>query len=218
MTTGKFKKIKVIIFDQDGTFYPQNSIFYKTLSAKTKLWVQDNLSIPNNKINFFYKNLEKKYPNPLLGFNSIGLTVDKYHKEVFTKVKLDEIDKDDELINLFEKISKIRKFVVTFSSIDYSNKIQKKLGIKKYIEKTYTFTDNSPTLNKIYFYKKIEQETGVKPQNIMIIGDNFKNDLESATKKDYLTIMIDCANKKRQKRKFFDTFKNIYQPLKKLCN
>lgn len=186
---------KIIIFDQDGTFYSREKPFYKYLSITTKNWIKEKLKISDSKINFFYKKLINRYPNPLIGFKSLGLSISDYHNKVFANAPMHLIKKNPSLIKLLYKTNS-KKYVVTFSPSKYSKLLQEKIGIRHLIKKTYCFSETNKCLDKVVYYRKIRRENSVKPQNILVIGDNFINDIKPAITYNFMAILINHALKK----------------------
>lgn len=202
--------IKVIIFDQDGTFYPSNYKLTKVLRAKTKEWIQKTLKIERNQLESIYLKLPSKYPNPLDGFSSIGLKIDDYMHKVFDKINPSEYLKENKkLINLFKEL-KIDLYVVTIASIKYSKKLQKILGIKRLIKKTYSLGEKYPRIKtKFEIYEKIRKKMNLKRKEILIVGDNYLLDLKYANDKGYPCVLI-YYNKTLRKKKLI-MIRNIYQ-------
>ena len=199
-------KFKLIIFDQDGTFYQKDGKLTRILRNKTKEWIIQRLNKSIKEVNRLYPNLQKKYPNALEGFNSLGLTIKDYHQSVFDKVNPSGImAKDKRLISFLKKINS-KKIVVTFSSKKYSKKLQKVLGIEDLIDRTYSLSQFSPITSKYKVYEYIRKGNNLKKEEICIIGDNFKVDIYEASKKGYNSILISKkgTNKIRKVSKIHD--------------
>jgi len=188
------KKIKCFIFDQDGTFYPENSKLTGVLREKTKKWLMNKLLLSRKEVENLYKKLQKEYPNALDGFGSLGLTIDDYHKNVFDIVDPSKyLSQDMKLISILKQL-KGKKFVVTFASKKYSKSLQKTLGINNLIKQTYFLIDFLPKTSKLFVYEYIRKNNKLKKNEICIIGNNLEVDILPATKKGYRCILI------RQKR------------------
>ncbi len=185
------KKVKCFIFDQDGTFYPEDSKLTDELRRKTKRWLMKRLSLKINEVEELYKKLPKKYPNALEGFISLGLTIRDYHKNVFDTVDPSKyLSKDEKLISTLKKLGG-EKFVVTFSSKRYSESLQKTLGIYNIIKKTYSSIDFLPETSKIFIYNYIKKIKKLKKEEICIVGNNLEVDVLPALNEGYKTILID---------------------------
>jgi len=190
------KNIKCFIFDQDGTFYPENSKLTNELRKKTKKWLMTRLSLERNKVEKLYKKLPKEYPNALEGFMSLGLSIEDYHKNVFDIVNPSKyLHKDNKLISLLKRL-KGNKFVVTFSSKKYSEALQNALGIQNLIKKTYYSIDFLPETSKLFIYEHIRNENKLRKEEVLIVGNNLEVDIIPALKEGYRTVLIGKTVKK----------------------
>ncbi len=200
--------IKIIIFDQDGTFYNPKHKLTIELRKKTKKWISNSLKINKKDVEKIYEKLPKKYPNPLEGFSSIGLLSKDYLEEIFNKTDLNNyLKKDFQLIDVLKKI-KQDKYVVTIASFSYSLKLQKILGIKKFIKKTYSLGEKYPQYkSKFEIYELIRKLSGLSKKEILIVGDNYKVDLMDAHNQGYNVLIVwNGSNKKG-----LVNLKNIYE-------
>jgi len=202
--------IKAIIFDQDGTFYPSNHKLTKVLRAKTKEWIQKNLRIERDELESIYLKLPIKYPNPLDGFSSIGLNTKDYMYKVFDTINLSKYIKENKKLIDLVKALKIDLYVVTIASIKYSKKLQKRLGIKKLIKKTYSLGEKYPKIKtKFEIYEEIRKKKDFKRKEVLIVGDNYLLDLKDASSKGYPCVLISNNNNLRKSQLI--KIKNIYQ-------
>jgi FMN phosphatase YigB (HAD superfamily) len=183
--------IKIIIFDQDGTLYNPKHKLTKELRIRTKKWISKKLNISPQRVDKIYKNLPKKYPNPLDGFESLGLSSKEYLRNVFDKTRIENfIKRDSKLIKTFENI-KNEVYIVTIASIKYSLKLQSVLGIKKYIKKTFSLGEKYPIFKTKYqIYEEIRKSKKVLRKEILIIGDNYEVDLKKALSKGYNVAIV----------------------------
>lgn len=151
-------KIKIIIFDQDGTLYPKKHKLYEYTRALTKKWISENLKVSLKDVEIIYKDLAIKYPNPYDGFQSLGLSVETYMSEVFDKIEPKKYLQYNPLIyNYFEK-SKEKKFLVTFASPMYTKKLQNKLGIEKFYDEIL-YVKDFKSYTKRECYQEIAKRT-----------------------------------------------------------
>ncbi len=190
------KKIKCFIFDQDGTFYPENSKLTNVLREKTKKWLMGKLSLDRREVENLYKRLPRKYPNTLDGFRSLGLNIKDYHRNVFDIINPSEyLSQDENLISILKKLKRNR-FVVTFASKKYSKSLQKTLGINNLIKQTYSLIDFFPKTSKLHAYEYIRKNNNLNRKDICIVGNNLEVDLIPALNKGYKTILIGASTKK----------------------
>lgn len=201
--------IKLIIFDQDGTFYSPNHKLAKVLRDKTKEWIKKVLKIERNELESLYLKLPSKYPNPLDGFSSIGLRAKDYMNNVFDEINPPKyLRENKKLINILKELE-IDLYVVTIASIKYSKKLQRILGIKKLIKKTYSLGEKYPRIKtKLEIYEKIRSKNNLKRKEVLIVGDNYPLDLKDASGKGYPCVLI--YNKDVRKKRLIK-MKNIYQ-------
>lgn len=168
---------KCLIFDQDGTLYPAESLLGGELRARTKQWIAAKLGLTDENIDSFYASLSIRHQNPFIGFESVGASVAEYHQEVFDKIQIDEyLNFDIELVNLF-KLIPVPKFIVTFASPSYSRQLQERLGIKDFIADTLFVRDYSPLYSKESCYRKIRSKLRLETSDMCVIGDNFYLDV-----------------------------------------
>jgi len=189
-------KIKCFIFDQDGTFYPEESVLTNALRKKTKNWIMKRLSLNKKEVEKLYGKLPKKYPNALEGFQSLDLPIKDYHKEVFDTINPQKyLSRDKKLISTIKEL-KGEKFVVTFSSKKYSKALQKTLGIHKLIKKTYYSVDFLPETSKLFVYEHIRKQNRLKKGQILVVGNNLEVDIIPALNEGYKVVLIGSLIKK----------------------
>lgn len=177
---------RCIILDQDGTIYPRESKLFLALRNRTRDWLKEKLNVTNEETEQIYKVLPKQYPNPFLGFVSLGATVREYHEEVFNKISPNKyIKKDKSLVELFETL-KPQIFVVTMASPEYSYKLQTHLEIDEFITHTYYVKDYPPDYSKQRCYTSIIKNLETTNELVCVIGDNFETDILPA-------LEIDCS-------------------------
>lgn len=187
--------IKTIISDQDGTFYVINKndeLHPLTLEARTrtKKWIQSNLGIKDEDIDNFYQKLAKTHPNPYLGFPSIGLPILSrqrrnepngilgYH-DILDELPVSQfIERDELLVKEFSQIT-IPVYVATLASPGkYSYDLQEALGIRSVLRETFCPYDvPNADVTKGPIYTHIMKLEGVKPNEVLILGDSYTNDL-----------------------------------------
>ena len=124
--------IKMLILDQDGTLYSNQEELFLYTRKTTKKWLTKKLNKSSGEIDRIYDILPSKYPNPYLGFISLGCTPDEYMTEVFDKIKPSNfINFNQKIYNYFKK-SSVLKALVTLASPRYTNELQSKLKLKDF--------------------------------------------------------------------------------------
>ncbi|MFW9876177.1 MAG: HAD family hydrolase [Candidatus Thorarchaeota archaeon] len=183
--------IKAYVFDQDGTLYPKCSKLTNVLRERTKQWISESLGITREEVDSIYGRLPKEFPNPIHGFISLGLSPEEYHKEVFDKVDPTQfLCKDDRLITLFSDLS-VPKFIVTFASLDYSERLQQVLGIYDLVKQTISAIEYPPTYSKAEAYESIRKNLRISANDVCIIGDNLSTDVLPAIENGFKGILVD---------------------------
>lgn len=182
--------IKMIIFDQDGTLYPKNHNLYQYTRNKTKSWLSKKLSISLEKVEEIYKTLAIKYPNPYLGFMSLGCSVDEYMREIFDKIEPSEFLTFNPALYEYFKQSKTKKALVTMASKKYTMKLQNILKLTKFYDEILYVSDFE-TYNKKQCYEKIANDFNLKFSEICVIGDSIENDIKPAEELGCKVILID---------------------------
>ncbi|MCB9370234.1 hypothetical protein H6501_01415 [Candidatus Woesearchaeota archaeon] len=86
--------IKVVIFDQDGTLYPRSSLLFQEQSKRTREWIKNRLNLTDEQLQELYLKLQKNYPNPYLGFESLGLSINEYLEVVFNSINIGDFIKN----------------------------------------------------------------------------------------------------------------------------
>ena len=181
--------IELIIFDQDGTLYPRSHKLYQETRRITKQWILSNSDINLNNIDLIYDLLSTNYPNPYLGFMSLGLSVESYMENVFDKIHPKDILEYNPILYEYFRNNKKKKVLVTFSSPNYTNELQNTLGIKKYFNEILYVKDTT-SYSKKECYISIANKFNVKNENIMVLGDNFENDIKPAIEIGCKTVLI----------------------------
>ena len=199
--------IRVYIFDQDGTLYPKQSRLTYALRERTKEWISGSLSIARNEVDAIYSKLPENFPHPYHGFLSLGLSPKEYHREVFDKVDpILFLNKDDQLVNLFSRIS-VPKFVVTLASLSYSERLQKRLGVYDLVERTISAIEHPPTYSKLEAYELIRKNLGIAADEICVVGDNLSTDILPAVENGFKGFFVDSV---RSPSSEFHNLDNIY--------
>ncbi len=194
--------MKAIIFDQDGTLYPRSSDLGKKITLLTKLWFQRSLNIPTEKIEEFYSSLPNKFPLIYDAIKAYGLSLESYFRDVFDSLDLEGlIDKNEELISFLKSVS-VPVYIVTLAPLNYSKRLQSSLGIFNYVSQTFCVYNFNP-MKKITVYEYIRGKIVAKPNEMLVVGDNFETDIKEAQQRGYDVILISKHRKIRQ------TFSNI---------
>ena len=181
--------IKLIIFDQDGTLYERNNELMLYTRKLTKEWIMKSLNLNEMEVEKIYEELPKKFPNPYLGFISLGLKVEDYMSEVFDKISPENfLEFNPEIYNFFRE-NNIPKALVTFASPKYTEKLQKKLKIFDCYSKI-VFGKDLKTYSKDEAYSEIMRIFNLKSDEVCVVGDDYENDIKTAQKLGCKTVWI----------------------------
>lgn len=202
--------IKLIIFDQDGTLYPNTHKLFTYTRKITKEWIAKSLNISSIEVETIYEKLAKKYPNPYLGFISLGLSIKDYMLEVFDKIEPGNFLNLNPILYEYFAKDNTKKALVTLASPKYTQKLQEKLGIKQYYENILYLKDFK-TYNKKECYKKLAKDFNIKFSEICVVGDSYYNDILPAIELGCNVILISKNKKEFDNILIYD---NIYEIIK----
>lgn len=162
----------MIIFDLDDTLY-QNKQLSRRNTELTKDWIKEELNLSQDELEDLYQNLPYKYPNPLRGIESIGLSTEGYYNNVFRRIKPEKyLSKNSELENEFEKLDR-DLVVVSFAPKNYCWRVLEVLGVEQHFEKVFSASEFESSKKRVY--REIENPD-------IVVGDNYTTDLKPAAK------------------------------------
>lgn len=190
----RFQGIKVLIWDFDGTLYkPNQELFaavrqaeYKTIMTHTGWSYEDSL-----------KNFESKYKKVtpsatetvalLCHITTSQAAIDL--EQYFDRRKF--LYKDQKLIELFRKLKSFRHFILANGVRKNLEDTLKVLGLDKNIFSDIV-TSETVGVNKPHQagFKYILGETGLPPQQHLMIGDREKVDLVPAKELGIKTCLV----------------------------
>lgn len=201
--------IKLIIFDQDGTLYEKDNELMLHTRKMTKKWLMKSLNLDNIEVEKIYEELPKTFPNPYLGFMSLGLKVEDYMNEVFEQINPENFLEFNENVYQFFRNNKIPKALVTFASPTYTEKLQKTLKIYDYYSKI-VFGKDLKTYSKGEAYGNLIDLFELKCDEVCVVGDDYENDIKPARELGCKTVWITkkCVHNGEAYAKNIDDFIN----------
>ena len=205
------KKIKMLVFDQDGTLYPSENDLIMETRKKTKYWLSQKLNKDLKDIDELYKQLPKKYANPYLGFKSLGCNIDEYMSEVFDKVDPSKFLEFNQMLYSYFKYNKQLKALVTFASPNYTIKLQETLRLKNFYDKIL-YVKDFKTYSKGQCYEQLIKDFNIKFDEMCVIGDSYYNDILPALQLGCEAILI---SNKVKSLKNVQIYKNIESYIEK---
>ena len=192
----------MIIFDLDGTFYPKNHWLTDVLRTTTKNWIKDSLNLSLEEVESIYLTLQKKYPNPYHGFQSLGLSPQDYLMNVFNVTNPSTyISEDKKLIKLFKNLP-VSKHVATLSSEKYASQLIRSLGLESLITSVNSLINFGPSFEKISIYEELRSHESLKPSQILIVGDNYDVDLKDAEIQGYTICLVNNTPLRKSHSKY----------------
>lgn len=201
--------IKRLIFDVDNTL-----LMWRDRYDETYKYALDELNIKYNKkeldklidlVNHYedyYDIFNKQYMVDLIN-NNTNIKVPNNFVDIWMKYLCNCYDKDDKKIEpLLKYLSNKYELVILSNWFSYSqNERLKNIGIDKYFKYKYYSDEFKNKPNKEAFIKAIGN---YKPSECIMIGDNYKVDIEGAIKIGLKAILVDKDNKYNYKYKIKD--------------
>ena len=192
------KKVKCVIVDFDATLY-SNGDWSKEPAFFGKYLVDRNLlpELPDaeSKLEF----LRNKYP----GYHIIKFIfaylhdngIDDSDFRKFNNEHICEIRGEDTVFIRPEIILETSKcypiYIVSDSAVPYLEFYLKHAGIDKNLfSGIYDNTYDDETYSKIPIMKRVLEESGVKPNEIIMIGDSLKSDIQPAKLLGFQTLHV----------------------------
>ena len=181
----------MIIFDQDGTLYPRGSALFRQMSLMGRQWVAQRLGLDDEGVELLYQRLRSEYPNPIEGFNSVGLTAEDYHSSVFDRLPVEALLESDAAVGELIRALDGPVYVVTMSSARFSDRVLETLGLRHLIAGRFCFPDpETGSHQKVVVYERLRLLHGLQPAQVTVVGDNFELDLADASVLGYRCILI----------------------------
>lgn len=206
--------LKLIILDLDDTII--NYTYANTIAFNTLIdTISDNIKMNNDEIINIHKkikkNLYKIYDNQFvrhdkllqikllcneLKINSLCDILELY--QLYENTYLNNISLHEKCIEFLEICNKknIKTVILSNNLLDIQLKVCNKLGLDNYINSLFTSHE--------FFYEKPDNESlmyilnyyNVKNQEVIIIGDSIKNDIQLGINNNIKTILCDNISNK----------------------
>ncbi|MFC1646713.1 HAD family hydrolase [Patescibacteria group bacterium] len=189
-----FSQVKVLIWDFDGTFYvPNQKLWHEVRLAEYKTicdytgWQLEKAKIEFAKIH--KKIIPSGYMTVAKLSNINMIQAVEHIEKYFDRRKYAK--RDEKLINMFEKLSRFKHYILANGSQKGIRETLKVLGVS---EKNFTkiVTSEIVGVNKpdLKGFKYILAKTKLNPLSHMMIGDRVTSDLEPARKLHMATCLI----------------------------
>ncbi len=191
------KSIKGIIFDMDGTLYPYDSEEKKYKNSTKQKIIYDNKikiikkykkNITDSEIQEILEQSKKsKLDSSVFLSQYLNLNIDIIFEE---KMNINPIfiKYDENIVRLLTKLQRenIKLFLVTGSPKVWSDNCLQKLKIKDFFVEI--LNNNFYPEKKENAYSKIVKKYKLDSSEVLVIGDNYKNDIEPAEKLNFHVI------------------------------
>jgi FMN phosphatase YigB (HAD superfamily) len=176
MATLQARQPALLIFDQDGTLYPNQSRLAQALRNQTKQWLAERLGLARESLDALYPRLGRRFPHIFDGLEALGLSIEEYHRAVFDAVDVEAlIEPDHTLVALLRRLPQ-PKYIVTLAPRRYSERLQRRLGLEGLIRATYCVAEQ-PVSSKAYCYRAIAQHERLEAAAVYVVGDNLDVDV-----------------------------------------
>jgi len=187
------KKIKVLVWDLDGTLYHGTSEIRNEIHSNVIKLISKKKKVSLEKAEELFWKKYKKVGSSTKTMMQLGVD-DKviFSGKWYSEAQLKGIKKDEDLILMFKKLANYRHIVNTNGI--YSSSVEKlrKLGLAlNTFEKIFTNADMFKVLKPdLLPFKEVLKYTGLEPQEHLFIGDRDETDLVPAKKLGMKTCMV----------------------------
>ena len=223
--------IKSIIFDLDQTLYDYNNldnncykIIIEDISKKTG---KNDLQIKNiikNAKNYVKSNLKNNASshNRILYFQKICeiLKLDLSYALTLNKIYWDNFYKNIKTFNFIEnlfnylKSQKIKIAILTNFILEHQLKKLSKLKLLKYVDILVTSEEVGVEKPDKKMFETILNKLNLKSNEVLMIGDSFKSDIEGAFNLNIYTGHLTNSNLMNKKYFSFSSIENLYNLIK----
>ena len=174
------KKIKVIVWDVDGTWYrPQNELVKEELRQRTIL-IADRLGVSYEKAWDLEKEEVKKTKSfTIATANLVGAGALDILKKVQSLIDRSKyLKKDERLIELLNKLSSYRQAIVTNMRAMALEETFKILGIDKNLFDVAVTPESTGVMKPdLAGFRLVLDKTGLKPSEHLFVGDREQVDI-----------------------------------------
>ncbi len=182
--------LKAFIFDLDGTLYPRANPLYRAMSSLSKAWFQSQLEISDDRLEWFYEQLQELYPSPLQAIRAYQLSTLSYHQGVFDRLAPERFLVRDECVRHALENLKGNRFLVTLAPRSYAIRALDALGLRDLFAEICAPGPSWGKDKKIDAYHGISQTRRLIPTEVCVIGDDIRIDLQEAFVAGYRCILV----------------------------
>lgn len=190
----KIANIEHIWWDLDGTVYKTPPEFEAVKFQRRFELYSDIIGKPiNEKLKGEYKQLYKQFGSHSAVFVSLGKDKGYWQRELEEIDLMPYIKQDSKTVKMFQRFKELPYLHSIFTNRrpDYGRKILKHLGIPFNLFKNY-LTNADIARPKPYLdgYKKMVKLSGLRPKEILFVGDRIETDILPAKKIGLKTALV----------------------------
>jgi FMN phosphatase YigB (HAD superfamily) len=170
---------QLVITDLDGTLYWGDGRHALLLRSRTMEWIGRAKGLGDAAVTQLYHELAERYPNPLVGLGSIGLSVEEYHAHVFDSMPVDLVPISPAVVTALQDCP-VPVVVVTLASRGYADRVLDVLGLTSHIATVETPGGSGGWLEKSDCYRNLLRRNSVPPEACVVLGDRWLVDVAPA--------------------------------------
>lgn len=176
-------KIKVIIWDVDGTFYQYTDKIRNSCNGCIVEKVSKHLDIEIGEAKKIFWQKYYQIHSHTLALDELGLDGKAVTDECFQQKIPGFLKKDERLIEMFSKLSNYDHYILTNSKmVDTENKLQA-LGVKKsFFKGFFNAFEMEFVKPDVRVYEEVLKKIDVRAENCLMVGDRVDTDLVPAMK------------------------------------
>lgn len=191
--SGWLKDIKVLVWDVDGTLYQEIPEVKKEIHKKVIQAIVKAKSIAIKQAKELHYQLYKQYKSNTSVLLQLGVDKDYVLSgDWYSRVQLKYLEKDNELIKIFQELKSFKHIISTNSEKIVALKKLEILGINPTLfEKIFTNKDFGVKVKpNPYAFKLVLELTKLKPQQHLFIGDSEEKEMIPAQKVGMHTCLV----------------------------
>lgn len=137
---------------------------------------------------------------------------------IYWKYVIDNMQLYPGVLDILNQLKRNHKKIAIFTdlTVDIQNKKLMKLGIEKYIDYLVTAEEAGADKPDESQLNLVLKKTGLNPEDIIVIGNNPKTDIDAAVRKDIRSILFDYDRKYYQKETKADVYTTSFEEIQEI--